>query len=193
MKPKATRRRMISCFAQIINGYVLGYRIPELVKDETIKLTGVNTRESYPDLLRRVTAHVEINGKWHDLVFLTDNFEWAASTISELYKARWQVELGIAMIGIGGADIGFSLTVLFLCSPLFFKQFSCFYDSLQCSPSCVLENSYTVFGSMLIQDFIFHFRFDPVSPPQVPLSLYSDNGRRPINAIICRAPSFAFT
>ncbi len=27
---------MISCFAQIINGYVLGYRIPELVKDEKI-------------------------------------------------------------------------------------------------------------------------------------------------------------
>ena len=64
-----------------------------IVADETIKLTGVNTRESYPYLLRHVTAHVEINGKWHDLVFLTNNFEWAASTISELYKARWQVEL----------------------------------------------------------------------------------------------------
>jgi hypothetical protein len=34
-----------------------------IVADETIKLTGVNTGESYPDLLRRVTAHVEINGK----------------------------------------------------------------------------------------------------------------------------------
>ena len=37
MKTKATRRRMISCFAQIINEYVLGYKIPELVKDEKIK------------------------------------------------------------------------------------------------------------------------------------------------------------
>ena len=37
MKTKATRRRMISCFAQIINGYVLGYKIPELVKNEKIK------------------------------------------------------------------------------------------------------------------------------------------------------------
>jgi hypothetical protein len=37
MKSKTTRKRMISCFAQIINGYVLGYKIPELVKHEKIK------------------------------------------------------------------------------------------------------------------------------------------------------------
>ena len=37
MNTKATRRRMISCYAQIINGYVQGYKIPELVKHEKIK------------------------------------------------------------------------------------------------------------------------------------------------------------
>ena len=37
MNIKATRKRMISCFAQIINDYVLGYKIPELVKNEKIK------------------------------------------------------------------------------------------------------------------------------------------------------------
>ena len=37
MNIKATRRRMISCFAQIINDYVQGYKIPELVKHEKIK------------------------------------------------------------------------------------------------------------------------------------------------------------
>ena len=37
MSIKATRRRMISCYAQIINGYVQGYKIPELVKHEKIK------------------------------------------------------------------------------------------------------------------------------------------------------------
>ena len=37
MNAKATRKRMISCFAQIINDYVLGYKIPELVKNEKIK------------------------------------------------------------------------------------------------------------------------------------------------------------
>ena len=37
MSIKATRRAMISCYAQIINDYVLGYKIPELVKHEKIK------------------------------------------------------------------------------------------------------------------------------------------------------------
>ena len=34
-----------------------------------------------------------MNGNWHDLVFLTNNFEWAASTIAGLHEARWQVEI----------------------------------------------------------------------------------------------------
>ena len=64
-----------------------------IIADEVIRLTGVKTKESYPTTLRRVTAHVEINKHWHDLVFLTNNFEWAASTIADLYKSRWQVEI----------------------------------------------------------------------------------------------------
>ena len=34
MSIKATRRTMISSYAQITNDYVLGYKIPELVKHE---------------------------------------------------------------------------------------------------------------------------------------------------------------
>jgi hypothetical protein len=45
-----------------------------IIADETIRLTGIKTKESYPTALRRVTAHVEINGHWHDLTFLTINF-----------------------------------------------------------------------------------------------------------------------
>jgi hypothetical protein len=40
-----------------------------IIADEVIRLTGVKTKESYPTTLRRVTAHVEINKHWHDLVF----------------------------------------------------------------------------------------------------------------------------
>ena len=38
MSIKATRRTMISCYAQIIKDYVLGYKIPELVKHEKIRI-----------------------------------------------------------------------------------------------------------------------------------------------------------
>lgn len=64
-----------------------------IIADEVIRLTGVKTKESYPTTLRRVTAHVKINKHWHDLVFLTNNFEWAASTIADLYKSRRQVKI----------------------------------------------------------------------------------------------------
>jgi len=64
-----------------------------ILADETIRLTGVRTRTGYPEDLRRVTAHLLVDGKWRDMTFLTNNFDWTAMTIAELYKARWEVEL----------------------------------------------------------------------------------------------------
>ena len=64
-----------------------------ILSDETIRLTGQRTSKEYPGELRRVKARVQVDGKWRTMVFLTNNFEWAASTIAELYKARWEVEL----------------------------------------------------------------------------------------------------
>ena len=64
-----------------------------IISDETILLTGQRTSKEYPCAMRRVVARVKVDGKWRTMVFLTNNFEWAASTIAELYKARWEVEL----------------------------------------------------------------------------------------------------
>lgn len=64
-----------------------------IISDETIMLTGQRTSKEYPCAMRRVVARVKVDGKWRMMVFLTNNFEWAASTIAELYKARWEVEL----------------------------------------------------------------------------------------------------
>ena len=64
-----------------------------ILSDETVRLTGVRTGSEYPAPLRRVTAHVLVDGKWRDMVFLTNNFAWSATTVAELYKARWEVEL----------------------------------------------------------------------------------------------------
>lgn len=59
--------------------------------DQSIVLTGVKTKTSYADELRRVTYYDEENKR--RLVFLTNNFRLAPSTIAKLYKCRWQVEL----------------------------------------------------------------------------------------------------
>lgn len=64
-----------------------------IMADETIRLTGRRMAEAYPDALRRVTAMVEVNGKMQKMTFLTNNLGWAASTVAELYRARWEVEL----------------------------------------------------------------------------------------------------
>ena len=59
--------------------------------DQTIKVRGPLTRKRYPSPLRRVSFVDTATGK--RLVFLTNNFTLAASTIPKLYKSRWQVEL----------------------------------------------------------------------------------------------------
>ena len=57
-----------------------------ILSDETIRLTGQRTSKEYPGELRRVRARVQVDGKWRTMVFLTNNFEWAASTIAEYVK-----------------------------------------------------------------------------------------------------------
>jgi hypothetical protein len=59
--------------------------------DQTIVLTGVHSKEDYPETMRRIVYRDPDTGK--RLVFLTNNFLLPALTIAQLYKARWQVEL----------------------------------------------------------------------------------------------------
>jgi Transposase DDE domain len=69
--------------------------------DQTILLTGVRTAKRYPDPLRRI--HYFDAEKDLRLIFLTDNFLLPALTITQLYRARWQVELFF----LGGRTSGF--------------------------------------------------------------------------------------
>jgi hypothetical protein len=47
--------------------------------------------KNYPEPMRLVVCQDEDTG--NELVFLTNNFKLAASTIADIYKARWQIEL----------------------------------------------------------------------------------------------------
>lgn len=67
--------------------------VGEILRDDEIRLTGVRSRTDHPQRMRRVVALVEVDGVERAMVFLTNNFEWAASTVAELYRCRWQIEV----------------------------------------------------------------------------------------------------
>ena len=62
-----------------------------VTRDETIKLTSEHARERCSSLLRQVTVWDDEHER--ELVFLTNIFHLAASTIGAIYKDRWQIEL----------------------------------------------------------------------------------------------------
>ena len=64
-----------------------------ILRDEVIRLTTPGARQDYPEILRRVVALVEVDGKEVALEFLTNNLEWSAASIVELYRCRWQIEV----------------------------------------------------------------------------------------------------
>ncbi len=59
--------------------------------DQTIRLTSSWSRHSFPGRLRRIRLRDSVAGR--SLVLLTNRFDLPARTITELYRARWQVEL----------------------------------------------------------------------------------------------------
>jgi hypothetical protein len=61
-----------------------------LVSDELIELTGRRSQKRYPKQLRLVTL---VTAEGEQLEFLTNHVGLAASTIADIYKDRWQIEI----------------------------------------------------------------------------------------------------
>jgi hypothetical protein len=76
---------------EIIEGEDLLERSDNILYDQTIRLTGQQTRKKYPGLLRRV-GYYSLEHK-RTFTYLTNNFGISAGYIALLYKNRWQVEL----------------------------------------------------------------------------------------------------
>jgi hypothetical protein len=64
--------------------------------DEKIILENEETREKYPNQLRRVVIYDRKND--NTIILVTNNFTWTARTISELYKGRWNIEAFFKML-----------------------------------------------------------------------------------------------
>ena len=64
-----------------------------ILQDVYIKLTNLKSSGLYPHRLRLVEAMVDFDGKPRKMVFLTNNMKWAPSSICDLYKSRWGIEV----------------------------------------------------------------------------------------------------
>jgi hypothetical protein len=59
--------------------------------DQTIIMDGFYTNKKCPLELRRIRSKDPETGKY--IIILTNNFDWSPSTISRVYKDRWQIEI----------------------------------------------------------------------------------------------------
>jgi IS4 transposase len=62
-----------------------------ILSDEIILLTGAKAQEKCPYRLRRIVVWDEDNQR--EIVLLTNQLEFGATTIADIYKERWQIEL----------------------------------------------------------------------------------------------------
>ena len=64
-----------------------------IIRDVDIKLRDFKSSRKYPAKLRLVEAIVEIDNEPRVMVFITNNMQWAPSSICDLYKSRWGIEV----------------------------------------------------------------------------------------------------
>ena len=66
---------------------------PRILADQMVVLARPPTAEEHPDPMRRGRALVVIDGKDREMVFLTNQRDWSARTVAELYRCRWDIEV----------------------------------------------------------------------------------------------------
>lgn len=64
----------------------------KILRDDLIRLRGRKSKRLYPELLRRVVARVELRGQEVEMEFLTNNLQWSAQSVADLYRCRWDIE-----------------------------------------------------------------------------------------------------
>jgi len=62
-----------------------------IVSDELIRFTGIGAQGKCPHILRRIV--VWDSEEKREIVLLTNHLKFGATTISDIYKDRWQIEL----------------------------------------------------------------------------------------------------
>ena len=76
---------------KVVEQYLTNDKHEHILSDEDIALTGFYSSQKYPKHLRIVKVYDAQNDQ--HLILLTNQMSWTADTISQLYKARWDVEV----------------------------------------------------------------------------------------------------
>lgn len=76
---------------EIVNSFLTNEKHEHILSDQDIRLTGFYSSQKYPKKLRVVKVYDAENDQY--LFLLTNQMSWTADTISQLYKARWDVEV----------------------------------------------------------------------------------------------------
>lgn len=64
----------------------------KVLRDDLVLWRGPKSCRLYPEWVRRVILLIEIDGQEVEMEFVTNNLQWAASSIGELYRCRWDIE-----------------------------------------------------------------------------------------------------
>jgi len=65
----------------------------KILSDDIVLPEREQALKKFPDTLRRIVAMVEVDGQEREMTFLTNNTEWSAQSVVDLYRCRWQIEL----------------------------------------------------------------------------------------------------
>lgn len=66
---------------------------PRILRDDIVVMKNEVSKKKYGARLRLVRALVEVDGVEREMAFLTNNLEWAPSSVCDLYKCRWSIEV----------------------------------------------------------------------------------------------------
>lgn len=63
-----------------------------ILHDELIVLSTPVAARDYPEVMCRITALVEIDGREQEMIFLTNNMKWSPASVADIYRCCWSIE-----------------------------------------------------------------------------------------------------
>ncbi|MCB0657606.1 MAG: transposase [Saprospiraceae bacterium] len=76
---------------EVVEQFLTNEKEEHILSDQDVRLTGFYPAKNYPKNLRVIKVYEQQNDQ--TLYLLTNKLSWTADTISQLYKARWDVEI----------------------------------------------------------------------------------------------------